>query len=455
MIERLGLALACAMVVASPAVARDISVSSETGSNDAAGTKEAPKKLLWKVMSELQPGDRVHVAEGRQEGQSKSGVMPKCDVSNVVLEGGWAKDFSERDPFKHLTIIGPPDDQQGAGVKVIHFESSDNKIADVTIDGFAIDRGGSNYYFSDGEPGANKRIEGHFDNSAWGFRDLNRKKSGSDPTIVLIGRGSFTVRNCLLVNNPWWGIYVKGGGNGTITIENNLILVSQGRGIESITGGGWGKPTHVIRNNTVAFSHTLKSTEGRALSTDPKDGQGGKYVVENNVFAFSDGAGVDTKFDVKGDALALTNNLFFFNRRGDAATADEKGSNAADLGDNVSYKTSGNVHELPKFVAKMAKAWVDRWSSREFIDMLAGSFNKPEELAAARAALGLGEYEIPGYEKKFPTYKDLPQSRNSYDMSRYPRPMKKGEGMSWAEAVVPLVGADAPRGIRPYAPPAT
>lgn len=72
-----GLALALS---GSSALAADIYVSSETGANDNAGTKEAPKKLLWKVMGELKDGDHVFVAEGRQEGQGKSGIDRKSVV---------------------------------------------------------------------------------------------------------------------------------------------------------------------------------------------------------------------------------------------------------------------------------------------------------------------------------------------------------------------------------------
>lgn len=167
----------CTMLAAGTAAARDIYVSSETGQNDAAGTKEAPKKLLWRVMGELAPGDHVYVAEGRQEGQQKSGLMPKCSVSNVTIEGGWKKDFSERDPFRYLTIIEAPADQPGASGKVFHFEDATG----VTLDGFCIDRGPTNIYYADGEPGANKRIEGHQDSTPWGFRAINKKQSGSDP----------------------------------------------------------------------------------------------------------------------------------------------------------------------------------------------------------------------------------------------------------------------------------
>ncbi len=425
------------------AFAADIYVSKTTGKNKNPGTKEAPKKLIWKVMKKLKAGDKVHVAEGTYFGQKKSGLLPGLRAKNILIEGGWKVDFTERNPFVYLTIIGSKPTLQPPTGMVFRFEDSEN----VTIDGFLIDRGIGNYYYSDGEPGANKSIEGHVKDSAFGYRAINRKKSGSDPTIMMMGKG-LTVRNMILINNPWWGIYIKGGGENEITIENNLILITQGRGIEAITGGGWGKPKWIIKNNTVAFNHTLKTTEGRALSIDPRKSMG-SYVVENNVFAYSDGSGVSVKFGAEDETLAMNNNKFYFNRRADFGKGGSGVSNADEFEDELEIETEGNVHELPGFLAKSSKLWFDRYSSREFTNMLAGQFNKWEELAASRGVFGLKEYNIPGYDKTFATYKNLPSSRNNYDMSRYPQPLKLGEEVDWA-SILPIIGADGEMGIQPY-----
>ncbi|GMR08189.1 MAG: hypothetical protein BMS9Abin26_1194 [Gammaproteobacteria bacterium] len=428
------------------AEARDVYVSKTTGANSNPGTKEKPLKLLWKAINKLARGDRIHVAAGTYAGKRKVGLMPGLKgARDVVIEGGWNTDFSERDPFKYLTIIGSkPKSQPPTGV-VFHFEDADK----ITIDGFLIDRGIANYYYSDGEPGANKSVAGHIRDSAFGYRAINRKKSGSDPTIMLFGKGSFTIRNMILMNNPWWGIYVKGGGKGVITIENNLILITQGRGIEAITGGGWGSPTWVIRNNTVAFGHTLKTTEGRALSIDPRKGKG-KYIIENNVFAFNDGSGVSAKFGARKDTLTMNNNKFFFNRRADFGQGGQGVANVDEFEDELEVPNAGNLHELPKFLVKSSKAWFDRYSSREFTNMLAGQFNSWENLAAARAVFELKEYQIPGYDKTYATYADLPQKRNNYDMSRYPHPMKLGEVVDWQSDVLQIIGADGKQGIQAY-----
>jgi hypothetical protein len=372
--------------------------------------------------------------------------MPQIQVGDVVLEGGWNADFTERNPFTHLTIISPPGDQQGAGGTVLHVESPDNKIDGVTIDGFCIDRGTGNYYYSDGEPGANQRIEGHQDNTAWGYQALNVKKSGSDPTVVLIGRGRFTVRNMILVNSPWWGIYVKCGGDGETLIENNLVLIAGSRGIEAIRGGGWGNGTIRLRHNTVAFVHTFGS-DGRGLSIDPRAGSG-QTVVEGNVIAFCDEGGVTTKFQPTGDSLVLRDNVFYFCKKGDFNVAGNALCNAGDLEDELNVNTvTGNTHALPAFVAHLAPEWVDRYTMRE-VDYLAGGKITDAEVMATRQAVGLAEFHLHGYDQTYATYAALPQKRPNYSHSRYPHPMTNGSLIDFAAAVVPALGCDDAHGVQ-------
>lgn len=448
MIPKRSLALAFAVALSIPSIAsaRDVYVSVDSGQNNNPGTKEAPKKLLWRVMKDLQPGDRIYVAAGTYSGQGKSGLMPQIEASDVVLQGGWSADFSERNPFVHHTIISPPGDTQGGGKTVFHAERSDNKLENVTLDGFCIDRGPHNYYYSDGEPGANQRLEGHQDNTAWGYQAINKKKSGSDPTVVMIGRGSFTVRNMMIVNSPWWAIYVKCGGDGETLIENNLVLLAGSRGIEAIVGGGWGKPTIRLRNNTVAFVHTFGS-DGRGLSVDPRQGTG-QTIVENNVIAFCDEGGVTTKFAPTGDSLVLRNNLFFFAKKADFNVGGSGLCNAGDFEDELEIdEATGNEHALPAFVARMAPRWVDRYTMRD-VDYLAGGKVTNEEVMATRAAVGLAEFHLHGYDRTYPDYPSLPDARPNYSHSRYPNPMTVGTLMDWAAAVQPVVGADGERGVQ-------
>lgn len=423
--------------------ARDIYISSGTGNDKNPGTKEEPKKLLWKTMEKLEAGDHLFVAEGFYHGQKKAGVMPKIVVGPVTIEGGWKADFSARDPFKYLSIITAAPDRQGDTHEVFQFEDPNGKGTPIVLDGFCIDRGPSLYYSGRGEGGP-VMIDGHVDTSCWGYQAINRKKSGSDPTIELLGKGSFTVRNMLLINNPWWGIYVKAGGGGDVVIENNLILGYQGRGIEAITGGGWGKPNYIIRNNTVAFGASM---EGRAISVDPRASYG-TYLVEKNVLAYGAQSGVMCKFG--GETLTMNDNLFIGFTGADFGDGGSPVTNAADFEDELTFDNEENVHETPKFLAKVSKPWLDRWSQWKGHE---SRFFTSDEVMEARKMVGLTTYELPFFAgKTYASYSELPPMRVVFDLSRYPAPFKKDqELMDWTKDVLPILGTDGARGVQPFA----
>ena len=440
----LSLALVVALLAGVEAEARDIYVSKTTGSNKGPGTKEKPYKLLWKVIAKLEEGDRVHVAEGVYNGQKKSGVMPRLPAGDVHLIGGYKADFSGRDPFTHLTVITGVADRQADTAEVFYYAPSNPQGAKpVVIDGFCIDRGPGLYYSGKGEGGTDVK-EGHKDTSCWGYQAINKKKSGSDPAIELLGKTHFVVRNNILINNPWWGISVKAGGGEETVIENNLILGYQGRGIEAIGGGGWGQPKFTIRNNTVAFGTTI---EGRALSLDPRKSYSGGYTVEKNVLAGGAQMGIATKFGA--ETLAMNNNLFFGFTQADFGDGGSPTCNAGEFEDELECDNEGNVHEVPKFFAKVPQAWFDRWSQWKGHT---SKFFTSDEVMAARKACGLGAYELPFFPgKTYESYDKLPGGRINFCMSRFPKPFKEGEAlMDWKVSVLPMIGADGERVIQPF-----
>ena len=150
------------------AQAKNIYVSRTTGNNKNEGTKESPKKLLWKVMNKLQDGDHLYVAEGHYYGSKKSGVMPKITAAGITIEGGWKADFSERDPFKYLSIISGVKNKQADTREVFQFEDPKGRNEPFVLDGFCIDRGPGLYYKGHGEGGTSK-IEGYDDTTCWGY----------------------------------------------------------------------------------------------------------------------------------------------------------------------------------------------------------------------------------------------------------------------------------------------
>lgn len=120
----------------------DIYVSLETGKNKNAGTKEAPLKNLWKAVETAKDGDTIHVAEGKYPGKMKCGWILVDKPVSIV--GGYAKDFSSRDPLKNLTILQPTNDQndkKGAVPALLKIEIKNKTGIDMTIDGLVLDDG--------------------------------------------------------------------------------------------------------------------------------------------------------------------------------------------------------------------------------------------------------------------------------------------------------------------------
>jgi hypothetical protein len=266
----LALSLLALVLAPASAAAKEIYVSKDTGSDENEGTKEKPKKLLWKALGAYEAGDVIRVAEGMYHGQQKSGVMPQITKS-VVLEGGWKQDFSERNPFKHLTIITAGFDRGGATSEV--FRCEDRKL-NVTIDGFLIDRGGGTVYYSDGEMGAQQAHRGPRRLLALRLPQLHRKMSGSDPSIELIGR-HHDVRTTTSSSTP------RGGAS---TSRAAATAPSPSR----TTSSSASRPRHrghrrrrlgqadlIIRNNTVAFGYEMEA----AASPSTRAPDTGKYIV--------------------------------------------------------------------------------------------------------------------------------------------------------------------------------
>jgi hypothetical protein len=156
-----------------------------------------------------------------------------------------------------------------------------------------------------------------------------------------------------------------------------------------------------------------------------------------------------SKFQAQGDALTLMNNLFFMNRLGDYGHGGSGCCNTADFEDDLQFKNSKNVHELPKFITKINKQYFDRYSMTN--EIVNGSKTKDEELLAARKSVGLGDYAPIGFDKTYTKHQELPAGRTTYDNSRFPVPMKVNTGLDiegWKQNVIPMVGLDGERGIQ-------
>jgi hypothetical protein len=111
------------------------------------------------------------------------------------------------------------------------------------------------------------------------------------------------------------------------------------------------------------------------------------------------------------------------------------------------FPCDGNIHECPLIISKMHQHWFDRYSQSETPGFLT-RFVKEPEVMKMRTVAGLGEYHLAGYGQAYATYGSLPEKRPNYKLSRYPHPMKIGQLINFEESVLPMLGADGPRGVQ-------
>ena len=138
--------------------AGDIYVSLENGKNKNAGTKEAPLKNLWKALANAEHGDTIHLTGGVYPGQMKCNWF-KIDKA-VSIIGGYAPDFSSRDPLKYQTLFQPLNDNNdkkgtGLGIFTIEFDHTkpEPQGINMVFDGLIFDDGmAQSYHPTKGKP---------------------------------------------------------------------------------------------------------------------------------------------------------------------------------------------------------------------------------------------------------------------------------------------------------------
>jgi hypothetical protein len=317
-------AVFCGMALTlSAASAADIYVSLETGKKSNAGTKEAPLKNLWDALNKSQVGDTIHLAEGNYPGQMKRGwFMMERPVSII---GGYSKDFSERNPLTHKTMIQPlneNNDKKGSGQALLHmeFDKTNNapKGFKMTIDGLIFDDGfASSYHDNKGKP------EG-LDTGMWleppahGSKD---KFASSNRALIYAatasrGEGDITIKNCLFVNGGNFGINMS-WYKGNVTMVNNVFCCNRMIAANVMCSANAPTVEWEFANNTVLFTWSRKddlADMGFGVRTNTNVNAN----IHDNIIGLNVLTGFDnTKGTTKGRITKLDNNVFFLNRESD------------------------------------------------------------------------------------------------------------------------------------------
>ncbi|MCG3181537.1 MAG: hypothetical protein BIFFINMI_03933 [Phycisphaerae bacterium] len=359
-------AYACAWV-APQAWGRDWYVSAARGAGKT-GTAEKPVKDLGSIVSRLGDGDRVFIAEGTYLGRGDNG----CDQIDKAVEiyGGFADDFSKRDPWGvHKTILSGSNTTknwvQGYRLSIDLGKRRDLRARHkVVVDGLIVDHGDRNRY-------ADKT-----DSKIVRMAD---PKTGKNPTpeyggisVAVTKLGDIVVRNCVVLNTASSGngaISVWGSEKSEVTVENNIACNNTGYGFYLHTAF---YPDELERMPQFKFSHNVAAFSSKP---DPGATHGGsglkvdaatRVTAEWNVLAFGDYYGVDNASQAK--RFVLNNNLFVVNLQGDYLEFDTK-MKVADIEDDSDKleEATGNVAS-DKLRPKVSREWAQKYLSRQVVD---------------------------------------------------------------------------------------
>ncbi|MDQ7779185.1 MAG: right-handed parallel beta-helix repeat-containing protein, partial [Planctomycetota bacterium] len=384
--RRLALAVAVvaiALVSATAVFGEDIYVKAGA---DGAGTKDAPLGLLWKALDKARRGDVIHVTQGTYNSQGGSGAF-LMKVPDLTLAGGYNDDFSDRNPFKYMTILERAKDYKGDSTGlpegIIAGKQGDDHSG-LIVDGFVLNSQSRNSYFEDGK--------------------INAKDSWNGQ-LFQANSPNIHIRNCILLNPYGDGIYSTWQGEDN-EISNTFIVNTFYNAIA--TRSAQEGSVIKIKNCTIAFVW-FQPSKGGGMCVFV--GRLGKTIMEDNIFAFAQTEGGESGFAVSNtfgnDETVMKNNIFFQCQGGyyKYMTEDKqslvawKPTDLADINkDCESYVLSeaeGNVESDPKL--KPEKDYFEKFSN--FVASEPGKLNM-DFLNEWRRSVGLPLQAEPGSPRK-------------------------------------------------------
>ena len=325
-----------AAAVAFSAGAADIYVSLETGKNKNAGTKEAPLKNLWKALEQSADGDVIHIAEGNYPGKMKQGWF-KIEKA-VSVEGGWAKDFSARNPLAHRTMFQAPNSSNklatgGQGIFHIEFPASASPDGvNMVFDGLVFDDGLANtYHETKGKPA-------DLDTGMWlqppAYNQTKNEIPSPNRSLVYSAvanraTGNLTFKNCAFVNGGNIAFNV-GWYKGKVTVENCVFCNNRMIGASVTCSArvpengpnnprpGW-KPEveWEFAHNTVLYTWSRLNDLGD-MGYGIRNNTGVALNCHDNIIGLNVLTGYDnTKGKSKEMKTNIDGNIFFLNRESD------------------------------------------------------------------------------------------------------------------------------------------
>lgn len=310
------------------AAASDFYVSSKTGDNTNPGTKEQPFKNIERGVKDAKTGDVIHVAEGNYFGLRDRGMIEI--VTPVTLLGGYAPDFSKRDPAKHPTLIQPTNASAQSSRKALMILKSSKASELFQVDGFVFDMGMRNSYDStEGKPDG-------VDTGALLLPPKYNKTADKFPTVTeqclfienAASEGDVVVQNNVFANCANFGIQ-GGHKKGTFKVLNNVFVANRMAAIEIFgTGGKKGPSGPLEKDGDVEIAYNTILFTWSRLNDFQDMGYGVRvmtmlgYHIHHNIIAANILTAVDhTRFN-KNDWVKIEDNVIFANKQGDLLFAE-------------------------------------------------------------------------------------------------------------------------------------
>lgn len=390
------LVLFIALFVATPTLAADLYVSKTQGDNGNPGTRQAPFKNIDAALAKSAAGDTIHVAEGTYFGLRDRGYI---EVPHpVTLLGGYAADFSKRDPIAHPTLIQPDQESAGKSGNALMTLKKSQPGQLFRLDGFVFDAGQRNAY---------SKAEGWPKGVETGMLLLPpTKEDNPHPTVVKqclfienqAGPGDVLVQNCTFVNCTLFAIQAA-HRQGTFRVLDNVFVANRMAAIEIFGTGGKKGPKGPIEKdgeveiayNTILFSWSrTKDLQDMGYGLRIMTMLG--YNVHHNIIGANVLTGVDhTRFNPNG-WVRVEHNVFFVNKQAPLLFS-EPGNvrmervKVGDLGDLGLAGTAGNREEALKL--PIDKAYLEGFLGASYTEQQDYDPNSPANLW--REAMGLNK----------------------------------------------------------------
>ncbi len=320
------LSILICLAFAMSAFGADWYVSAEVGKKKNEGhTKDAPLKAIWSALEKAAPGDVIYVAQGNYHGKTSCGWI--LIDKPITIIGGYSNDFSVRDITKYPTMLKPTNamnqtkpamDVGTIGFKMYKTAIDAAQLANSTtvIDGLYIDQGDANSYHAVKAKPEGVETGMYLEPPAKGNTEFPSINSAE---LKGISVGNLTIQNCVFLNASNYGIQLN-HFQGDLKILNNVFINNRMQACEvRSTNGKAGMVNFEFAYNTVFFTWS-RTEEMTDMGFAVRANENTNANIHHNILGLSVLYGFDnTKGNDKTKKVAIDNNVFYRNKKGDAA----------------------------------------------------------------------------------------------------------------------------------------